>query len=53
MTQKNKKSLTAPVSSNPEIACPKTYEFQKRRIATELIHFVDLNPNSRPFWAVA
>ena len=26
MTQKNKKSLTAPVSSNPEIACPKTYE---------------------------
>ena len=28
MTQKNKKSLTAPVNSNPKIACPKTYEFR-------------------------
>ena len=34
MTQKNKKSLTAPVSSNPEIACPKTYEL---RLPTYLI----------------
>jgi hypothetical protein len=41
MTQKNKKSLTAPGSSNLEIACPKTYEFRLLLFLAGITSFQD------------